>query len=138
MGQCITFRNEINPSLYPCSKTFFLWQGDIKVLKEQLRRKEEQLQANQQQLSLLAAELRDTSSTRDRTMSELYHMKMEVDSLRQAKAEAQAQSTQLETLMEQMKEAKQEAVRRLAAAMRHVFKLYTNGGHMLDVKKIAS
>lgn len=70
-------------------------------------------------------------------MSELYHMKLEVDGLRQAKAEAQAQSTQLETLIEQMKEAKQEAVRRLAAAMRHVFKLYTNDGHMMDVKKIA-
>ncbi|CAG12000.1 unnamed protein product [Tetraodon nigroviridis] len=65
-------------------------QCDIKVLKEQLRLKEEQLQANQQQLTLLAAELRDTSSTRDRTMSELYHMKLEADGLRQAKAEAQA------------------------------------------------
>lgn len=105
-----------HPSSYPCSQTFCLWQGDIKALKEQLRRKEEQLQANQQQLSLLAAELRDTSSTRDRTMSELYHMKLEADTLRQAKAEAQAQCTQLETLIEQMKaETKQEAVRRLAA-----------------------
>eukprot|EP00066_Takifugu_rubripes_P003530 XP_003966154.2 PREDICTED: tax1-binding protein 1 homolog B-like [Takifugu rubripes] len=86
--------------------------ADIKVLKEQLRQKEEQLQANQQQLSLLAAELRDTSSTRDRTMSELYHMKLEADTLRQAKAEAQAQSTQLKTLIEQMKaEAKQEAAK---------------------------
>lgn len=67
-------------------------------------------------MSLLAAELRDASSTRDRTMSELYHMKLEADALRQAKAEAQAQCTQLETLMEQMKaEAKQEAVRTLPA-----------------------
>lgn len=48
-------------------------------------------------------------------MSELYHMKLEADALRRAKAEAQAQSTQLKTLIEQMKaEAKQEAVRRLA------------------------
>uniref|UniRef100_H3DM51 Tax1 (human T-cell leukemia virus type I) binding protein 1b n=1 Tax=Tetraodon nigroviridis TaxID=99883 RepID=H3DM51_TETNG len=87
-------------------------QCDIKVLKEQLRLKEEQLQANQQQLTLLAAELRDTSSTRDRTMSELYHMKLEADGLRQAKAEAQARCTELETLIEQMKaEAKQEAAK---------------------------
>ncbi|XP_030250002.1 tax1-binding protein 1 homolog B isoform X3 [Sparus aurata] len=84
--------------------------GDMKALKEQLRQKEEQLQANQQQSSLLAAELRDASSTRDRTMSELYHMKLEADSLRQAKAEAQAQCVRLERLVEQMKaEAKQEA-----------------------------
>lgn len=84
----------------------------MKALKEQLRQKEEQLQANQQQASLLAAELRDASSTRDRTMSELYHMKLEADALHQAKAEAQAQCVRLERLVEQMKaEAKQEAVR---------------------------
>lgn len=88
------------------------WQGDMKALKEQLRQKEEQLQANQQQSSLLAAELRDASSTRDRTMSELYHKKLEADALRQAKAEAHAQCVRLERLVEQMKaEAKQEAVR---------------------------
>lgn len=84
----------------------------MKALKEQLRQKEEQLQANQQQASLLAAELRDASSTRDRTMSELYHMKLEVDALRQAKAEAQAQCIHLEHLVEQLKaDAKREAVR---------------------------
>ncbi|KAM6994717.1 tax1-binding protein 1 homolog B isoform 2-T2 [Tautogolabrus adspersus] len=86
--------------------------GDMKALKEQLRQKEEQLQANQQQSSLLAAELRDASSTRDRTMSELYHMKLEADALRQAKAEAQAQCARMERLVEQMKaEAKQEAAK---------------------------
>ncbi|KAE8288703.1 Tax1-binding protein 1-like protein B [Larimichthys crocea] len=86
--------------------------GDMKALKEQLRQKEEQLQANQQQSSLLAAELRDASSTRDRTMSELYHMKLEADALRQAKAEAQAQCVRLERVVEQMKaEAKQEATK---------------------------
>lgn len=60
-------------------------------------------------------------------MSELYHMKLEADALRQAKAEAQAQSTQLKTLIEQMKaEAKQEAVRRLAKLPQNIwFKLHT-------------
>ncbi|XP_034030895.1 tax1-binding protein 1 homolog B isoform X2 [Thalassophryne amazonica] len=87
--------------------------GDMKALKEQLRQREEQLQANQQQMSLLAAELRDASSARDRTMSDLYHMKVEADALRQAKAEAQAQCLCLERLVEQMKaEAEHEAVRR--------------------------
>ncbi|XP_037641009.1 tax1-binding protein 1 homolog B isoform X1 [Sebastes umbrosus] len=86
--------------------------GDMKALKEQLRQKEEQLQAKQQQSSLLAAELRDASSTRDRTMSELYHMKLEADALRQAKAEAQAQCVRMERLVEQMKaEAKREAAK---------------------------
>uniref|UniRef100_A0A1A8PJ10 Tax1 (Human T-cell leukemia virus type I) binding protein 1b n=1 Tax=Nothobranchius rachovii TaxID=451742 RepID=A0A1A8PJ10_9TELE len=86
--------------------------GDMKVLKEQLRQKEEQLQANQQQSALLAAELRDASSTRDRTMSELYHMKLEVDALRKAKEEARAQCVRLEVLVEQMEdEAKTEAAK---------------------------
>ncbi|XP_063341494.1 tax1-binding protein 1 homolog B isoform X2 [Pelmatolapia mariae] len=86
--------------------------GDVKALKEQLRQKEEQLQANQQQSSLLAAELRDASSARDRTMSELYRIKLEADNLRQAKAEAQAQCVRLECLLEQMKaEATQEAAK---------------------------
>ncbi|XP_068611409.1 tax1-binding protein 1 homolog B isoform X1 [Brachionichthys hirsutus] len=86
--------------------------GDMKALKEQLRQKEEQLQANQQQSSLLAAELRDASSTRDRTMSELYHMKLEADALRQAKADAQAHCARLECLVEQMKaEAAKEATK---------------------------
>ncbi|XP_078109258.1 tax1-binding protein 1 homolog B isoform X2 [Sander vitreus] len=89
--------------------------GDMKALKEQLRQKEEQLQAKQQQSSLLAAELRDASSTRDRTMSELYHMKLEADAIRQAKAEAQAQCVRLERLVEQMKaEAKIEAAKAAA------------------------
>ncbi|XP_029927620.1 tax1-binding protein 1 homolog B isoform X2 [Myripristis murdjan] len=84
--------------------------GDMKALKEQLRQKEEQLQATQQQSSMLAAELRDVSSARDRSMSDLYRMRLEADSLRQAKTEAQAQCLRLERLVEQMKaEAKQEA-----------------------------
>lgn len=93
-------------------KRVYFLQGDVKALKEQLRQKEEQLQANQQQSSLLAAELRDASSARDRTMSELYRIKLEADNLRQAKAETQAQCVRLECLVEQMKaEATQEAVR---------------------------
>ncbi|KAK2910333.1 tax1-binding protein 1 homolog B isoform X1 [Channa argus] len=86
--------------------------GEMKALKEQLRQKEEQLQANQQQTSLLAAELRDASSARDRTMSELYRMKVEVDALSQAKTEAQAQCVRLEFVIEHLKtEAKQEAAK---------------------------
>uniref|UniRef100_A0A3P9L1E9 Tax1 (human T-cell leukemia virus type I) binding protein 1b n=1 Tax=Oryzias latipes TaxID=8090 RepID=A0A3P9L1E9_ORYLA len=86
--------------------------GEMKALKEQLRQKEEQLQATQQQSSLLAAELRDASSARDRTMSELYQMKLEADALRQAKADAQLQCGHLEAQVEQLKaEAKQEAAK---------------------------
>ncbi|KAM9782871.1 tax1-binding protein 1 homolog B [Neosynchiropus ocellatus] len=86
--------------------------GEMKALKEQLRQKEEQLQANQQQLSLLAAELRDSSTARDHTMSDLYHMKLKAEALREAKEEAEAQCVRLEQLVEQLKaEAKQEAAK---------------------------
>jgi len=83
----------------------------MKALKEQLRQKEEQLHATHQQASMLAAELRDASSARDRSMSDLYRMKLEANALRQAKSDAAAQCTRLERLVEQVKaEAKQEAV----------------------------
>ena len=60
---------------------------------------------------MLAAELRDASSARDHSMSELYRMKLEADALRQAKTDTLAQCTRLERLVEQLKaEAKQEAV----------------------------
>lgn len=106
----------------------------MKALKEQLRQKEEQLQANQQQSSLLAAELRDASSTRDRTISELYHMKLEADALRQAKAEAQAQIVRLELLVEQMKaEAKQEAVRMIINLLTNLIDLISlNISHFIS------
>ncbi|CAL8247072.1 unnamed protein product [Lota lota] len=86
--------------------------GDTKALKEQLRQKEEQLHATRQQSSMLAAELRDASSARDRSMSELYRMKLEADALRQAKSDALAQCMRLERLMEQ-EEAGEEPVAEL-------------------------
>ncbi|KAJ3598438.1 hypothetical protein NHX12_001948 [Muraenolepis orangiensis] len=100
--------------------------GDMKTLKEQLRQKEdqlrqkeehlrqkeEQLHATQQQSSMLSAELRDASSARDRSMSELYRMRLEADALRQAKSDALAQCARLELLVEQVKaEARQDAAR---------------------------
>lgn len=82
-------------------------------MKEQLRQKEEQLQAKQQQASMLSAELRDASSARDRTMADLYRMRLETDALQQGKQEALAQCSRLERLVKQMKDdAQQEAVRR--------------------------
>ncbi|XP_045074377.1 tax1-binding protein 1 homolog B-like, partial [Coregonus clupeaformis] len=84
--------------------------GELKVMKEQLRQKEEQLQAKQQQASMLSAELRDASSARDRTMADLYRMRLETDALQQGKQEALAQCGRLERLVEQMKDdAQQEA-----------------------------
>lgn len=86
-------------------------QGESKALREQLRQKEEQLQATQQQATMLSAELRDSSSARDRSMAELYRVKLEADTLRQGQAEARAECSLLEKQVEEMKNsAMQEAV----------------------------
>ncbi|KAL0985443.1 hypothetical protein UPYG_G00156960 [Umbra pygmaea] len=83
--------------------------GELKGMKEQLRQKEEQLQAKQQHASMLSAELRDVSSARDRTMADLYRMKLDTEALRQEKLEAQEKCLRLEGLLERMRaEAKQE------------------------------
>ncbi|XP_060777792.1 tax1-binding protein 1 homolog B isoform X2 [Neoarius graeffei] len=87
--------------------------GESKALREQLRQKEEQLQATQQQATMLSAELRDSSSARDRSMAELYRVKLEVDTLRQGQAEARAECSRLEKQVEEMKiSATQEAQRK--------------------------
>uniref|UniRef100_A0A4W5M680 Tax1 (human T-cell leukemia virus type I) binding protein 1b n=1 Tax=Hucho hucho TaxID=62062 RepID=A0A4W5M680_9TELE len=81
--------------------------SELKAMKEQLRQKEEQLQA-----SMLSAELRDASSARDRTMADLYRMRLETDALQQGKQEALAQCSRLECLVKQMKDdAQQEAAK---------------------------
>ncbi|XP_060777793.1 tax1-binding protein 1 homolog B isoform X3 [Neoarius graeffei] len=90
-----------------------LYKGESKALREQLRQKEEQLQATQQQATMLSAELRDSSSARDRSMAELYRVKLEVDTLRQGQAEARAECSRLEKQVEEMKiSATQEAQRK--------------------------
>ncbi|KAA0703042.1 Tax1-binding protein 1 -like protein B [Triplophysa tibetana] len=77
--------------------------GESKALREQLRQKEEQLQATLQQVNMLSAELRDSSNARDRGMAELYRVRLEVESLKKGQAEARAECTHLEKQLEDMK-----------------------------------
>lgn len=93
-------------------------KGESKALREQLRQKEEQLQATQQQAAMLSAELRDLSSARDRSMAELYRVKLEADTLRQGQADAHTECSRLEKQVEEMRNsATQEAVS--CNALRH-------------------
>ncbi|XP_058255811.1 tax1-binding protein 1 homolog B isoform X2 [Hemibagrus wyckioides] len=85
---------------------------ECKALREQLRQKDEQLQATQQQANMLSAELRDSSSSRDRSMAELYRVKLEVDTLRQGQAEAQAECSRLEQQMDDMKNSAMQEARK--------------------------
>ncbi|XP_048882651.1 tax1-binding protein 1 homolog B isoform X2 [Brienomyrus brachyistius] len=61
------------------------------TLKEKLRQAEEQLQSTRQQAAMLASELRDASSARDRSASELYRARQELEELRTGQAEARAE-----------------------------------------------
>lgn len=98
-------------SWHACDYMFVCSQGESKALREELRQKEEQLQATQQQVTMLSAELRDSSSARDRSMAELYRVKLEADALRQGQAEARADCSRLEKQVEEMKNSvTQEAV----------------------------
>ncbi|KAK1795258.1 hypothetical protein P4O66_010437 [Electrophorus voltai] len=92
--------------------------GESRALREQLRQKEEQLQATQQQAAMLSAELRDSSSARDRGIADLYHARLEAKSLRQGQAEARAEADRLEKQLEEMRSsAEQEACRELEGSV---------------------
>ncbi|XP_052474806.1 tax1-binding protein 1 homolog B isoform X7 [Carassius gibelio] len=85
-----------------------LYKGESKALREQLRQKEEQLQATQQQANMLKAELRDSSNARDKSMAELYRIRLEAESFKMGQMEAQAECSHLEKQLEEMKNSTQQ------------------------------
>ncbi|XP_043117387.1 tax1-binding protein 1 homolog B isoform X3 [Puntigrus tetrazona] len=88
--------------------------GESKALREQLRQKEEQLQATQQQANMLKAELRDSSNARDRSMADLYRIRLEAESFKKGQMEAKTECSRLEKqLEEQCKESEGLAVAEL-------------------------
>ncbi|XP_028674060.2 tax1-binding protein 1 homolog B isoform X1 [Erpetoichthys calabaricus] len=74
-------------------------------LREQLRKTEEQLQATRQEVALLSAELRDVASVRDKTMSDLYSARLEVDALKKSLSEVETECKTKELLLQSMKDA---------------------------------
>ncbi|XP_066571749.1 tax1-binding protein 1 homolog B isoform X2 [Amia ocellicauda] len=80
-------------------------KGEIATLREQLRKTEEQLQATRQEASMLSAELRDVSSARDKTMSDLYRTRLEVDALKMNLSDAVAECSQKEGQLQKMRAA---------------------------------
>lgn len=82
--------------------------GESKALREQLRQKEEQLQATQQQANMLKAELRDSSNARDRSMADLYRIRVEAETLKKGQADARAECNRLEQQLEDMKSSTQQ------------------------------
>ncbi|KAG7275488.1 hypothetical protein CRUP_022740 [Coryphaenoides rupestris] len=80
-------------------------KAELGRVREQLRQAEDQLQACRQQASMLAAELRDSAGTRDRTVAELYRARLEAEKLRASLADAQAECRRTEDQLDRLRSA---------------------------------
>uniref|UniRef100_H3CUY1 Tax1 (human T-cell leukemia virus type I) binding protein 1a n=1 Tax=Tetraodon nigroviridis TaxID=99883 RepID=H3CUY1_TETNG len=85
-------------------------KAELAHVREQLRQAEEQLQASRQQANLLASELRDSATTRDHTMTELYCARVEANKLRASLADAQAECQRMENQLDRMRSTAEKVV----------------------------
>eukprot|EP00066_Takifugu_rubripes_P018137 XP_011607403.1 PREDICTED: tax1-binding protein 1 homolog B-like isoform X2 [Takifugu rubripes] len=85
-------------------------KAELAHVREQLRQAEEQLQASRQQANLLASELRDSATTRDHTMTELYCARVEADKLRASLADAQSECQRMESQLDRMRSTAEKGV----------------------------
>ncbi|KAL0961985.1 hypothetical protein UPYG_G00334230 [Umbra pygmaea] len=103
---CVTQRDHLEKELH----NHAVDKAEMSRLREQLRQAEDQLQASRQQAAMLASELRDSASIRDRTMTELYRARLEADALRASLADAQAECRRMETQLDRMRAPSQQEV----------------------------
>ncbi|XP_054240658.1 tax1-binding protein 1 isoform X2 [Indicator indicator] len=67
-----------------------LYKEDASILKEQLRKAEDQIQASKQEAVLMSKELSDTVNVRDKTMADLHSARLENDTLKKQLADTLA------------------------------------------------
>ncbi|KAK6491344.1 tax1-binding protein 1-like protein B-like isoform X1 [Huso huso] len=99
LKMCIAEKEKAQKEMLTASST----KAETGFLREQLRKNEDQLQATRQEVSMLAAELRDVSSVRDRTMSDLYTARLEIDSLKSRLVVAEAECKAKEGMLQNTK-----------------------------------
>ncbi|KAM9288192.1 tax1-binding protein 1 isoform 5-T7 [Cariama cristata] len=63
-------------------------KGDASILKEQLRKAEDQIQASKQEAVLMSKELSDAVNVRDKTMADLHSARLENEKLKKQLADA--------------------------------------------------
>ncbi|XP_009323980.1 PREDICTED: tax1-binding protein 1 isoform X2 [Pygoscelis adeliae] len=68
-----------------------LYKEDASVLKEQLRKAEDQIQASKQEAVLMSKELSDVVNVRDKTMADLHSARLENEKLKKQLADALAE-----------------------------------------------
>ncbi|XP_071417101.1 tax1-binding protein 1 isoform X2 [Pithys albifrons albifrons] len=75
-----------------------LYKEDASILKEQLRKAEDQIQASKQEAVLMSKELSDAVNVRDKTMADLHSARLENEKFRNQLAEALAELKKITTL----------------------------------------
>ncbi|XP_075602045.1 tax1-binding protein 1 isoform X4 [Balearica regulorum gibbericeps] len=75
-----------------------LYKEDASILKEQLRKAEDQIQASKQEAVLMSKELSDAVNVRDKTMADLHSARLENEKLKKQLADALAELKKITTL----------------------------------------
>ncbi|XP_059674375.1 tax1-binding protein 1 isoform X2 [Gavia stellata] len=75
-----------------------LYKEDASILKEQLRKAEDQIQASKQEAVLMSKELSDAVNVRDKTMADLHSARLENEKLKKQLADALAELKRITTL----------------------------------------
>ncbi|KAM9303865.1 tax1-binding protein 1 isoform 2-T3 [Morus bassanus] len=75
-----------------------LYKEDASILKEQLRKAEDQIQASKQEAVLMSKELSDAVNVRDKTMADLHSVRLENEKLKKQLADALAEIKKITAL----------------------------------------
>ncbi|XP_062425241.1 tax1-binding protein 1 isoform X2 [Rhea pennata] len=75
-----------------------LYKEDATILKEQLRKAEDQIQASKQEAVLMSKELSDAVNVRDKTMADLHSARLENEKLKKQLADALAELKKITAL----------------------------------------
>ncbi|XP_064269132.1 tax1-binding protein 1 isoform X6 [Passer domesticus] len=75
-----------------------LYKDEASILKEQLRKAEDQIQASKQEAVLMSKELSDAVNVRDKTMADLHSARLENEKFKKQLAEALAELMKLKNL----------------------------------------
>ncbi|XP_072184806.1 tax1-binding protein 1 isoform X4 [Excalfactoria chinensis] len=82
-----------------------LYKEDAAILKEQLRKAEDQIQASKQEAVLMSKELSDAVNVRDKTMADLHSARLENEKLKKQLADALAELKKITTLKNEQETA---------------------------------
>ncbi|XP_069770201.1 tax1-binding protein 1 homolog isoform X3 [Narcine bancroftii] len=85
LQQCLSEKEKLQKEMLINSSNV----DEISVLRECLRKAEENLQASEQKVVLMAKELADTSNARDKTMGDLHNARIKIDQLKNDFADAE-------------------------------------------------